>query len=114
VIEVSRWYVIVVSALTAIIGAPVLWRHWPTYKLENKYLWLAAVVLDFTICYGTAEALARHIPGGPRNLLIVPAETWLLVAVAYHPVTDARRRWRLRRALRSTASARHNKNAPPN
>jgi hypothetical protein len=103
VIETVRWYVLIVSVIVAAVGGPGLWRRWPTYKIENKYMWLAVVVLNFAIGYGTAEALWLHVPGGPRNLLFVPAETWLLVAVAYHPFEDFRRWRRVRRVLRSTS-----------
>jgi hypothetical protein len=99
VIEVVRWCVVAMSVLVAVVGTPVLWRRWPTYKIENKYVWIAVMVANFAFCYGTAEQLFRGLPGGPRTIVSAFAEFFFLVAVSYHPIEDARRRWRVRRAL---------------
>jgi hypothetical protein len=98
-IELVRWFVVGTSVLVAVLGTPVLWRRWPTYKIENKYVWIAVMVANFAFGYGTAETLSRGVPGGPRTIVTAFAEFFFLVAVSYHPIEDARRRWRVRRAL---------------
>lgn len=98
-IEAVRWFVVGTAVLVALIGAPVLWRLWPTYKIENKYVWVAVVVANFALGYGTAETLWRGIPGGPRTIVIAFAEFFFLVAVAFHPFEYARR-WLIRRLIR--------------
>src|SRR5206468_11663284 len=96
VIEFIRWFVVASSVLVAIVGTPVLWHRWPTYKIENKYVWIAVMVANFAFGYGTVEQLARDLPGGPRTIVTAFAEFFFLVAVAYHPFESARRRWRVR------------------
>jgi hypothetical protein len=42
---------------------------------------------------GCLESIAYHVPGGWRTYVLALAETWLLFAVLYHPVSE----WRARR-----------------
>jgi hypothetical protein len=84
VYEWLRYYVIAVSVLVAIAGT-LQWRRFPTFKVENQYAWLALVALNLSNLAGTAEALVNDVPGGFRNYIVALAETWLLVAVLYHP-----------------------------
>ena len=87
-----RLYVMVLSVLVAVVGT-AQWRRWPTFMVENQYAWLAIAALNLSAFVGCLESIADNIPGGWRTYVLALAETWLLFAVLYHPVSE----WRARR-----------------
>lgn len=86
-----RMYVVVVSVIVAVVGT-LQWRRWFGFKVENQYAWLAIAALNLSAFTGSLESLIYDVPGGIRTYVLALAESWLLVAVLYHPVKQWRRR----------------------
>ena len=101
-----RVYVLVVTILVAIVGTCQV-RRWFSFLPENQLVWLAVVVFNFAAFYGTADQLAKHVPGGIRSYITAIAVTFALYAVCYWP-THVLVRWlRARRLIkRATRAAR--------
>jgi hypothetical protein len=87
-IEVLRWVVVVCSALAIIIGTPQWARWFRVCRPDVLQARLALAALNVAAGYGTAEAMWRGIPGGPRTYVVAVGTLWALYATAWHPVTD--------------------------
>jgi len=103
-VEALRIYVMAVGVLVAIVGG-FQWRRWLTYKPENQLAWLAIVVLNAAVTYGTWETYRQHLPGGPRNVLLSTSMSFLLFAVLYHPTGRLYHRLRRRYSKENSCSS---------
>jgi hypothetical protein len=98
-IDTVRWGIVVCACLSILLGTPQ-WRRWlreyPPEMLQGR---LALAVLNVAAGYGTAESMARGIPGGPRTFVVAVGALWCLYAVAWQPA--ARSYHRLTRRTRA-------------
>ena len=87
-IEVVRWFTLVCSVLSIVVGTPQ-WRRWfAEYPPEIVQGRLALAALNVGVGYGTWEVLNRDIPGGPRTYVLAVGALWCLYTTAWQPAAD--------------------------